>query len=123
MKKEYTCIVCPNGCLVTAERDTDHEEYTITGHGCARGVDYVRQELTDPRRTVSTTVGVKGGDMPLASIRVTSPIPLGKIPEAMRLIHAKTLTAPVHAGDIVIHSLLGLDCDVIAACSVSKRRI
>ena len=121
MKKEYTCIVCPNGCLVTAERDSEEEEYRISGQGCARGVDYVRQELTDPRRTVSTTVGVRGGELPLASVRVTRPIPLGRVGEAMDLIHAQTLRAPVHAGDVVIHGLLGLDCDVIACCSVPER--
>ena len=118
MKKEYTCIVCPNGCLVTAFRDSEQEEYRISGHGCRRGIDYVHQELTDPRRTVATSVAVRGGVWPLASVRVTAPIPLDRIPEAMERIHEQTLTAPVETGEVVIHGLLGLDCDVIATRQV-----
>ena len=119
MKKEFTCIVCPNGCLITAERASEQEEYRITGQGCRRGIAYVHQELTDPRRTFATSAGVTGGTLPLVSVRVTAPVPLEKIPEAVRQIHALTLKAPVRAGTVVLHGLLGLNCDVIATRTVS----
>ena len=118
VKKEYTCIVCPNGCQITAERSSEQEEYRITGYRCGRGVSYVRQELTDPRRTFATSVGVRGGSLPLVSVRTSSPVPLSRIPEAVNEIHAQILTAPVQTGDVVVHGLLGLDCDVIATRTV-----
>ena len=69
-------------------------------------------------RTFSTSVAVRGGELPLASVRVTAPIPLEKIREAVEAIHKVTLTAPVEAGDIVIKGLLGRECDVVTTRSV-----
>ena len=118
MIREYTCIVCPNSCSIQAEAGNDGS-FKISGASCLRGEAYVRQELTDPRRTIATTVAVRGGDRPLASVRLTAPVPLGQVREAADRIHEVVLDAPVKAGQIVIHGLLGLDCDVIATVSVN----
>ena len=118
MIKEFTCVVCPNGCRITAEWNSENEEYKITGNACSRGLTYVRQELTGPVRTFATSVGVTGGVLPLASVRVTAPIPLSRVKEAVELIHAQTLTAPVHAGDVLLHDFMGLACDVIVTKTV-----
>ena len=126
MKKEFTCIVCPNGCDITVETVESTKErvcendrpYVITGAACKRGEAYVLQELTDPRRTISTSVLVKNGEMPLVSVRLTRPIPLEKIPQAVREIHCLTPQAPVYSGDVLIKGLLGHDCDVIATRTV-----
>ena len=50
MKKQFTCIVCPNGCEIEAEVENG-QVISVTGHTCPRGEQYVRQELTAPRRT------------------------------------------------------------------------
>ena len=118
MIKEFTCVVCPNGCRITAGRDSDREEFRITGNACSRGLAYVKKELTGPERTFATSVGVTGGVLPLASVRVTAPIPLSRVKEAVELIHAQTLKAPVHAGDVVLHGLMGFPCDVIVTKNV-----
>ena len=65
-------------------------------------------------------VAQAGGDQPLASVRLTGAIPKARIFDAMRAINASALTAPVAIGDVVIHDLLGLGCDVIATRNVSK---
>ena len=122
MQREFTCIVCPNGCLITADYEKKEDGSllvkSIEGQTCRRGEEYVRQELTDPRRTFATSVGVRGGSLPLVSVRTSSPVPLSRIPEAVNEIHAQILTAPVQTGDVVVHGLLGLDCDVIATRTV-----
>ena len=78
MVKEFTCIVCPNGCTITAEAeargDGAYAVRSVQGAACPRGTAYVEQELTDPRRTIATSVPVKGGALPLASVRLTAPI-------------------------------------------------
>ncbi|MFR5602054.1 MAG: DUF1667 domain-containing protein [Lachnospiraceae bacterium] len=112
MLREFTCIVCPNGCQIQAQVENG-EIVSMEGAACKRGEAYVHQELTDPRRTIATSVSVKGGILPLASVRLTSPIPKDRIFDAMEEIRTHTLTAPVQAGDVVIHGLLGYDCDVI----------
>ena len=126
MVKEFTCIVCPNGCSITAEaepkEDGTYIVRSIRGAACPRGTAYVEQELTDPRRTISTSVLVKGGEPPLASVRLTAPIPKGKIFAAMQEIKRHTLTAPVEAGTVVISHLLGYEADVIVTKSVGEKQ-
>lgn len=119
MSRIFTCIVCPNGCEITAEQQ-DSLAPRITGASCPRGEAYVRQELLDPRRTIATSVLVRGGDMPLCSVRLTAPIPKARIFDAMACIRAVELTAPVAAGTVVIENILGLGSDVIATRDVGR---
>ena len=119
MKRTFTCIVCPNGCEIDAEYEGS-EVRSVTGNLCPKGRDYVVQELVDPRRTIATSVKVAGGDAPLASVRLTAPIPRDRLFEAMAAIREITLTAPVAIGDVVIPGLLGYDCDVIATRNVGR---
>ena len=117
MKRVFTCIVCPNGCEIEAEYEGANV-LSVAGNLCPKGKEYVTQELVDPRRTIASSVRVTGGDMPLASVRLTAPIPKDRIFDAMAAIRAVTLHAPVAIGDVVIPGLLGLPCDVIATRNV-----
>ena len=95
MKKQFTCIVCPNGCEIEAEVENG-QVISVTGHTCPRGEQYVRQELTAPRRTIAK-------DM---------------IFPVMDEIRKVVLTAPVKAGTIVLHNVCGLDSDVMVTKNV-----
>ena len=117
MTKDFTCIVCPNGCEIRVE--SEGEGYRVTGEGCPRGKTYVLQEMTDPRRTIATSVRVAGGEQPLCSVRLTRPIPKARILDAVREIHALTVTAPVQMGAVLLSGILGTDSDVIATRSVA----
>lgn len=119
MTREFTCIVCPNGCSILAEI----EGGTITsveGALCPKGQAYVRQELTDPRRTIASSVRLEGGALPLVSVRLTAPVPKARLLDVMEEIKAVRLTAPAHAGDVVIHDVLGLGADVIVTKNVES---
>ena len=48
MLRTFTCIMCPQGCEITAEGN--EAPYTITGNKCKRGHEYVEQELVNPMR-------------------------------------------------------------------------
>ena len=123
MVKEFTCIVCPNGCTITAEAeargDGTYAVRSVQGAACPRGTAYVEQELTAPRRTIATSVPVKGGELPLASVRLSAPIPKKDIFRAMEEIRKVSRKAPVHIGDVVISHLLGTDADVIVTKNVN----
>lgn len=127
MTREFTCIMCPNGCVIDVEYEpaASAEDVpvigTIQGNLCPRGVDYVRQELIDPRRTISTSILVEGGELPLVSVRLTSPIPKNRIMDAMAEIRRYKVTAPVKAGTVVIHNLFGLGSDVIVTKTVEAK--
>lgn len=80
----------------------------------------MKQELTDPKRNIATSVLVERGELPLASVRLTAPIPKARIFDAMDEIRKCRLTAPVKAGTVVIKGILGLDADVIVTKNVEK---
>ena len=63
----------------------------------------------------------KGGELPLASVRLTAPIPKGEIFAAMEAMKRCVLTAPVEAGTVVISHLLGYEADVIVTKSVGEK--
>ena len=119
MKRTFTCIVCPNGCEIEAEYEGT-EVFSVTGNLCPKGKAYVTQELVDPRRTIATSVRVEGGTLPLASVRLTRPIPKARIFDVMKEINRQTLTAPVRIGDMVIRDVLGLGSDVIVTKHIEK---
>ncbi len=119
MKRTFTCIICPNGCEIEAECEGAQVQRVI-GSLCPKGKTYVIQELTDPRRTIATSVRVKGGALPLASVRLTNAIPKARIFDAMNEINRQALIAPVHIGDVVIKNILDLGSDVIVTKNIEK---
>lgn len=125
MVREYTCIICPNGCEITVKtgekEDGTPEILSLEGAICSKGRAYVEQELTCPMRNIATSVLVKNGILPLTSVRLTRPIPQNRIFDAMEEIRKCTLTAPVEAGTLVIHHLLGYEADVVVTKEVPAR--
>lgn len=119
MLREFTCIICPNGCDIEAHLE-GKEIISIEGALCERGKEYVQQELTDPQRNIATSVKVDGGNMPLVSVRLTQAIPKKKIFRVMDEIRKVEIQAPVSIGQVIISNVLGLESDVIATKDVKK---
>jgi len=113
MNKEYTCIICPNGCEIEAQI-AGTTVLSIEGASCTRGRLYVEQELIDPQRNIATSVFVKNENIPLVSVRLTHTIPKNRIFDVMNEIKKITLTAPIVINQVVIKNVLGLNSDVIA---------
>ena len=112
MLKEYTCIICPNGCHISADV-IDNNIISIDGEKCKRGYEYVEQELTDPQRNIASSVLLVDGELPLVSVRLTNPIPKNMIFEVMKEIKKISVKAPTKIGQIIIKDVLGLKSDVI----------
>jgi len=117
--RSFTCIICPNGCEITAEYEGD-TVYAVRGAACPKGDAYVRQELTDPRRNIATSVLVEGGELPLASVRLSRPIPKKDIFRVMEAINTVWLQAPTAIGQVVLHNVCGLGADVIVTKNVAR---
>lgn len=120
IKGEFLCVVCPNGCFIEAEYLPGHPAtlLSLTGNRCARGNDWVRQEIENPMRTISTSVPVHGGDFLLASVRTKTPIPLEKVEAVMDEIRKQTLTAPLHIGQVVMKNPADTDTEIIVTREV-----
>jgi CxxC motif-containing protein len=109
--KELTCIVCPNGCRLSVEKEG--EGFAVSGNLCRRGEDFARNEMTNPMRTVTSTVKTAFA-MPALHVRTSGEIPKGKIGELMRLLAGVTVARPAGVGDVVVKDALGLGVDIIA---------
>lgn len=120
MLKEYTCIICPNGCDITAEID-GKKIVSLDGAACKQGHEYVNQELTDPHRNIASSILLEGGMLPIVSVRLSSPIPKKNIFQVMDVIKKARLQAPVYVGQIAIENVLGLGSDVIVTKNVMSK--
>jgi len=96
----------------------DGEIVSISGASCPKGKAYVRQEITDPRRAIASSVLVRGGTLPLVSVRLDRPVPKNRLFDVMKEIRKTELNAPVKSGTCVIKNVLGLNSDVIATKTV-----
>ena len=108
------CITCPMGCSLTVT----HEGKTIIkleGNQCKKGLDYVKAELTDPRRVVTSTVKVRDSVHPLVPVYTAAPIPKPLIFDLLDALRHVELQAPVRMGQVVLRNALGTGIDVLAS--------
>lgn len=107
--KTITCILCPNGCEIT---------YDLEGGMCGKGPEYVKNEILNPKRTLTSSVKVTGGAIPLVSVKTTDSIPKGKLMEAMKLIAELAAPAPIEPGQIICKDFMEEGIDLIATKAV-----
>lgn len=105
-KTSLVCIGCPIGCPLQLQHEGDEIE-EIEGHQCNRGAKYARQEFSDPRRELATTVAVEGGRWERLPVKVAGPVPKEKVMEVARMIHGVRVEAPVERGQVVLDTTLG----------------
>lgn len=116
--KELVCIVCPRGCTMKIEEKDG--VYKVSGNFCKRGEKFAETEMTQPMRTICTTVRTSFKDVPVLPVRVSSDIPKDKIFDVMKKINETTVTERISRGDKVIENVLGLGVDVIATSDILK---
>lgn len=110
MIKEMVCIVCPMGCHLTIDTDT----LDVKGNTCPRGAIYAKEELTAPKRVITSTVRVVGGIHNRLPVKTSISIPKELNFECMKLLNNIEVKAPVKHGDIIIKNVLGTGADIIA---------
>lgn len=112
--RELICINCPVGCKIAIEWD-DSAIKTISGNRCAKGEAYARKEVTDPRRIVTTTVEILGGEDERLPVKTKEDIPKEKIFACVSALKNMQVKAPIEIGEIVLADVAGTGVDVVAA--------
>lgn len=120
MKKEMTCIICPMGCQLQIEQDDVTLDLSITGNHCPRGIKYAQEELSNPKRTLTTTVLLERADLTRLPVVTDGPIPKAKLMEAMAILNRLRVKAPVHVNDILVKNICQSGVNVIASRSVAR---
>jgi CxxC motif-containing protein len=117
INKKFICVRCPRGCEIDTTLDGNTIE-EIKGNVCKLGAEYVKDEVTNPRRIVTTTVRVKNGKHPLVPVWTESAIPKDKIFDLMKQLNKIELIAPVKTDQIVIKNVFNLNINVITSGKV-----
>lgn len=108
MKTELTCIVCPRGCHLIVD-----ENLKVTGNSCPRGEAYGKQEVTDPRRTVTSTVKCDSVQFAVCPVKTKGEISKAKIFDVMEAINKVEIHVPVHVGDVIVANIADSGADLI----------
>lgn len=95
--KEFICIVCPRGCHINVD-----DEGNITGNSCPRGYNYVKQELIDPKRTITSTVKVSNREHTFCPVKTSTNIKKGNIFSLMEKIKDVRVEAPIRMHQVII---------------------
>jgi len=119
MRKDMICVCCPLGCRLTVDY-TEKAVEKVSGNRCKVGLGYAEKECFNPERTLTSTVKVKGGHLPLVSVRTSKPIPKNRIFDAMDLLAKVEVDAPIKIGDVIVPNLFGTGADIIATKNIQK---
>ena len=112
---EIICIICPKSCHLQVD-----ESGAVTGHTCPRGEAYGREEAQHPVRIVTSTVRISGAAHRRCPVKTKTAIPKHLIHDAMRLLDAVELTAPVPEGFVVIPDICGTGIPFVTTRSLQR---
>lgn len=120
-EKEITCIICPIGCKILVGKEGIRQDVS-KGYTCKKGIEYARNEVYDPRRTLTSSIRVEGGEWPLVSVKSTKPIPKDKIFAVLTELHKMTIQAPVTSQQLVIKNVANTGIDIITTKTVHSMK-
>ena len=115
---EAICTICPKSCLLWVEEEEGNQ--VMKGYLCPRGLVYGENELTNPRRQVTSTVKIAGGLYPRCPVKTKEAIPKELIEEAMALLNDVELKAPVQEGQVVVKDILGTGIPFVVTRDMSN---
>ena len=97
--RKITCIECPMGCEIEVEVSSG-KVISVVGNTCPRGKLYAENEVTCPKRVLTTTVMSDNG-IPIP-VKTDAPIKKENIFVLMEKINGLKISLPVKIGDVIV---------------------
>ena len=121
-KIPLTCIICPMGCSMEVEVETSADGkkkvLSVKDNGCKRGEQYAAKELINPTRTLTTTIKVEGGQLPLVPVKTAGEVPKASLLQCMEVVRRASCKAPIKRGDVLIYDIIGTVVYVVACADI-----
>lgn len=119
-KRNITCIVCPKSCRGEV---IIHDDGTLETRGfdCKNGDRYAKDEVTDPKRMLTTTIPITGAAIPLLPVVSSAEISKKELKACLDLLYGQKAAAPVAAGEIIVKDILDTGVDIIAARTLDRK--
>lgn len=115
---KLVCINCPRGCQLNVENVDG--EIKVTGNFCPRGEQYAINEMTNPLRTLTTTISIVSDKYERLPVMSSNPIPKDLVIDAMKALKNVEVKAPIKLGEVVVQNILGLGIDIVASKSINQ---
>jgi CxxC motif-containing protein len=116
--RKFVCIGCPVGCPLQLVYEGG-EILETSGHECDRGAKYARQEFSEPRRSLTSTVAISGARWERLPVKVAGLVHKDRVREAAAALRGVHAEAPVRCGQVLREGLLG-DLTVVATRSMDR---
>lgn len=108
---EMVCIVCPNGCRLSTT--VQNGKIFVAGNKCKRGEVFAVNELTNPTRSVTTSVKTTVRGYPVVSVKTDGEIPKNKIFELMALCDKIVVDRVLPIGTVLAENLFGTGVNLV----------
>lgn len=108
-KKEMVCIMCPVGCHLTID-----EKLNVEGNKCKRGIVYAVEEVTHPKRVLTTTIKTNSKTTPRLSVKTNEPLEKELIFAALSELSKIIIEKDVKIGDIIVNNICGTKVNIVA---------
>jgi CxxC motif-containing protein len=119
-KKRFLCVVCPVGCEIDVVHDGSNI-ISMEGNKCEKSEEFVKQELIEPMRILTTTIRIDGSRWPVIPVRTDKAVPKRLFPRVMKRLRRIKLQAPVNMLDVVVGDILYTGANVIATRTMPRR--
>jgi len=121
-KMKIICVVCPISCNIEVTLKGD-EILNVKNNLCERGKVYAIEEITTPKRMLTTTVNVKKGHILFLPVKTATPIPKDLIFPCMEVLKDVIVKTPIHKGNVIVKNILGKGINVVSSRSVELMKI
>jgi len=116
----YLCIGCPLGCRLEVEDNDARDVVEVRGWGCKTGKEYGRQEHTDPRRVIATSVRIVGGRWGRVPVKTSGAIPKTMVRDVAYAVRSIEVEAPITIGTVVAADILGTGVDIVTTRDMER---
>jgi len=85
----------------------------VEGNKCEKGREFAQAEVTNPTRTLTTTVRTKFPGVPVISVRTDGEIPKDKLMHVMQELREVVVSTELGCGDVVLEDVAETGVNVI----------
>lgn len=113
--KELICIECPKGCRLKID-----DELNVTGNSCIRGKNYAINEVTCPKRIVTSTVVIKSKLVSRLPVITEKEVDKDKMFDIIKELNKVRVKAPIKCKDVIIENVCNTGVNIVATRTIEE---
>ena len=116
MRRIIVCTMCPRGCPVSVEGDSQEGRIdNMSCNVCENGRKFIENEFLYHVRVVTTTIKIGGNRSRMLPVHTSAPVPFQMMRSIIKAIKKQNVHAPIKKHQIIISNVLETGVDVVAS--------